>query len=338
VTLTDADESLHRPPDSSDGHWQENLFFICWDTVALDGLMMHIQRVPGRQVQEARIAVAIAGQHASATLTGPFADDATVDGVTVDVTEPWRRIGIRLAFDATMGCGPGGFIAAHPDGPVSVSVDVELESDLEPVDFAPALARMTSRMRADASAPQMGDQQHYEQGGRWSGTITIGDEHKECAGLFVRDHSWGERHEHNDFRAFWTATCLDDGRVFANAIGIPSGDGVVGIGAIADADGVRFTEEVAATFGPHPGLGTFDRVTVGYGAGIDTEIRGWAQLHWPMYLPFSGRHRFDDNALCIAEGPAGTGFAVMEWAATLDPAMSQALDAAAGPAAAGWLS
>ena len=49
----------------------------------------------------------------------------------------------------------------------------------------------------------------------------------EKAGLFVRDHSWGIRHEHNDFRAFWTATCLDEGRVFCNAIGMLSAGNAV---------------------------------------------------------------------------------------------------------------
>lgn len=42
-------------------------------------------------------------------------------------------------------------------------------------------------------------------------------------------------------------TCLNDGNVFCNAIGIPRGDGFVGIGALSDSNGVRFTREVAAS-------------------------------------------------------------------------------------------
>lgn len=335
--LRDTDEGLHPAPGGDVHHWQENLFFICWDTVAQNGLMMHVQRVPDRGVQEARIVVALGGQTVSATLTGDFADDRPVDGVTIDVHDAWRRIALGLRFHGAAGPGPLGFIAAHHGGPVRVEVDVVLETDLPVVDFAPALAAMTARMRADSSAPQMGDQQHYEQGGRWSGAITIGDVSEPCAGLFVRDHSWGERHEHNDFRAFWTATCLDEGRWFANAIGIPTASGVIGIGAVADADGVRFTEEVDASFSPEPGLRTYDRVVVSYGAGIDRRVEGRVQQHWPMYLPYSGRHRYDDNAMCIAERDGLVGFAVMEWAAALDPAQTAVLDAAAGPAATVYL-
>jgi hypothetical protein len=329
MTLHPTDEQLHRLPDPLPEHWQENLFFILWNTSTRDGFMMHVQRVPARGVQEARIVASAGGDFASATLTGPFHADRAVDGVTIAVDTPFRDLSVRTEFRGARGPGPLGFIAAYAGGDVPVAVDVQLHSDLEPVDFAEGLAELTAALRADRSAPQMGDQAHYEQGGTWSGSISVGDREVRTGGLFVRDHSWGIRHEHNDFRAFWTATCLDEGRVFCNAIGMPKADGFVGIAGLSDEHGVRFTQDVAATFTPAPGLLTYDRVEVRYGAGIDLVVTGEVQQHWPMYLPYSGRHRYDNNALSSVSAGNLEGFSVMEWATTLAPEQTACLDDAA---------
>ena len=329
MTLAADAEQFQPLPALLPANWQENMFFILWDTTTQHGFMMHIQRVPGRQVQEARIVACIAGEIASATITGAFDQDRPVRGVDVHVNDSFRDLEVRAEFMGAAGPGPLGFIAAHPDGDVPVMVDVRLRSALAPIDFAEGLATLTAALRADKSAPQMGDQAHYEQGGTWTGTIRIGQRQVHATGLFVRDHSWGIRHEHNNFRAFWTATCLDNGNVFCNAIGMPVGDGFVGIGGYCDASGVRFTQQVAASYTPEPGLLTYERTEVTYGAGVDLVVRGEVQQHWPMYLPFSGRDRYDNNALSAVEANGLRGFAVMEWATTLDPAHTAVLDAAA---------
>jgi hypothetical protein len=329
MTLTSRDEELHRPPDPLPDNWQENLFYILWNTTTHDGFMMHVQRVPGRKVQEARIVARAGGQSASATLTGPYHVDRPVDGVTLGVTTAFRDLSVRTEFGGSPDPGPMGFIAAHSGGDVPVLVDVRLQSELEPIDFAEGLAHITTLLRTDSSAPQMGDQAHYEQGGRWSGLLRVGDVEVEASGLFVRDHSWGVRHEHNDFSAFWTATCLDEGRVFCNAIGIPKGDGFAGIGAISDRDGVRFTQQVSAAFTPTAGLLGYDRSTVTYGPGIDLTVHGTTQQHWPLYLPFSGQSRYDNNAISAVESNGKRGFAVMEWATTLSVEQTAVLDDAA---------
>lgn len=317
MTLVDADEGLRLPPNPLPNNWQENLFYILWNTETCDGFMMHVQRVPGRQIQEARIVVRAAGVTGSATLTGPYFATRPVDGVTLDVATAYRDLGIRTEFGGSVEPGPFGFVATRSGGDVPVLVEARLQSDLDPVDFGEGLAQMTALLRADSTAPQMGDQAHYEQGGRWSGVLRIGDLEVGGHGLFVRDHSWGVRHEHNDFRAFWTATCLDDGKVFCNAIGIPRGDGFVGIGAVADSRGVRFTREVAAEFSPEPGLCSYDKSEVRYGSGIDFVVRGETQQHWPLQLPYSGRNRYDNNAISTVHVNGLHGFSVMEWATTL---------------------
>jgi hypothetical protein len=262
-------------------------------------------------------------------LTGPYRVEQPVAGVTLGVGTAYRDLTVRAEFAGSRDPGPLGFVAAHPGGDVPVLVDARLRSNLEPVDFAEALAHMTALLRSDASAPQMGDQAHYEQGGTWSGVLRVGAAEVRGTGLFVRDHSWGVRHEHNDFRAFWTATCLDGGRVFCNAIGIPRGDGYAGIGAVADAGGVRFARRVSAVFRPSPGLCTYDHSEVTYAEGVDLVVQGETQQHWPLYLPFSGQNRYDNNAISAVQAGGRHGFSVMEWATTLPPEQTAVLDEAA---------
>jgi hypothetical protein len=327
--LGDEVEALQVPPADLPDRWQENLFFICWDDDADTGLLTHLQRVPGRGEQEARVVVVVEGRVASATLTGSYGPQPLPE-MRVEPIEPFRRWRLGVAASLTEGDGPLGLLTTTGGGDLPAVVDLHLESDLPVVDFAAALDEMVGRLRTNADGPQMGRQEHYEQGGRWEGSLRLGDHEVHGRGLFVRDHSWGVRSEQQRFEAFWTASCLDGGRVFCNAIGIPSGDEVVGIGAVADADGVRFTKEVSARFDPVAGIGSYDRVTVGFGAGIDATLEARTRRHLPIPLPHSGPGRYDSNAMSAVEMDGLRGFGVMEWASTYSEAEAAALGAEVG--------
>jgi hypothetical protein len=315
VTLHDDDERLHAAPDPLPGNWQENLFFICWDTSTVTGLVVHVQRAPGADVQAAQVAVAVDGQFASATFTAPYRAGMLVPEVAAVPVEPWRRWTLELDAKGAAGPGPLGLLATRPGGETAIGADLTLQSNLPVADFAAGLAAVVEDMRADGSGPQMGDQQHYEQGGTWQGRLRVGNRERSTAGLFVRDHSWGIRHEHSNFQAFWTASCLDGGRLHCNAIGIPHGDRVIGIGMVADESGVRSTTHVAAGFRPAPGIGTYDRTTVRYGDPLGLTLQAETQCHVPIPLPLSGPNRYDNNALSRVRIGNLEGFGVMEWAA-----------------------
>jgi hypothetical protein len=319
VTLHDGDERLHDPPHPLPGNWQENLFFVCWDAGTATGIVAHVQRAPGAGVQAAQVAVAVDGGFGSATFTAPYRAGALVPELSAVPVEPWRRWRLELEGKGAAGPGPLGFFAARPGGDAVIAADLTLESSLPVADFAAGLAAVVEGMRADRAGPQMGHQQHYEQGGTWRGRLRVGGRERETAGLFVRDHSWGIRHEHQHFRAFWTASCLDGGRLFCNAIGIPRGDSVIGIGLVADESGVRSTTAVAAEFRPAPGIGTYDRTTVRYGDPLGLILEAETQCHVPLPLPLSGPNRYDNNALSRVRLGAASGFGVMEWAAVLSP-------------------
>jgi hypothetical protein len=319
VTLHDDDERLHAPPDPLPGNWQENMFFICWDATTLTGLVAHLQRAPGSDVQAAQVAVAVDGDFASATFTAPYRAGLLVPELSAVPVEPWRRWTLDLDGKASREPGPQGLMATRPGGDTAVAAELTLESNLAVADFAAGLAAVVDGLRSDTSGPQMGDQQHYEQGGTWRGRLRVGDRERSTTGLFVRDHSWGIRHEHSNFRAFWTASCLDGGRLFCNAIGIPRGDRVIGIGMVVDESGVRSTGQVRADFRPAPGIGTYDRTTVGYGDPLGLTLLAETQCHVPLPLPLSGPDRYDNNALSRVRMGNSEGFGVMEWASVLEP-------------------
>jgi hypothetical protein len=325
MTLHDHDELFHAP-ETPDRRWQENLFFILWDTATRHGFMVHLQRIPALGWQEAQAVVSIGGTLGSATLRRPFLPDAGVAEVTMTPVEPWREWRLQVGFDGTVGRGPLGFVFTEPGGPTKVSADLVIRSDIPAADFGQGLRDMVSALDSDPSGPQMTHAEHYEQGGTWAGTLRIGDEEVQAGGLFVRDHSWGPRNEQNDFKAFWTATCLDQGRVFCNAIGIPQGARIVGIGAVVDESGVRFTSEVSSSYTPKPGVCSYDSSVVRYGAGIDHELRATTQVHVPMFLPHSGPRRYDNNAISAVEMGGRSGFGVMEWADVLTPSEVDELD------------
>ena len=338
MTLHDADERLHAPPDPLPGNWQENMFFICWDAATLTGLVAHLQRVPGSDVQAAQVAVAVDGRFASATFTAPYRTGMLVPELSAVPIEPWRRWTVELDGKASAEVGPLGLLATRPGGDTAIAAELTLESSLPVADFAAGLASVVEGMRSDRGGPQMGDQQHYEQGGTWRGRLRVGGRERTTAGLFVRDHSWGIRHEHSGdspaspdahtgFKAFWTASCLDGGRLFCNAIGIPRDDRVIGIGMVVDESGVRTTAEVAADFQPAPGIATYDRTTVTYGAPLGLTLAAETQCHVPLPLPLSGPNRYDNNALSRVRMGGASGFGVMEWAAVLTDREAQLLDA-----------
>lgn len=317
MTLHDDDEQLHAPPDPLPGNWQENMFFICWDAATLTGLVAHLQRAPGSDVQAAQVAVAVDGRFASATFTAPYRAGMLVPELSAAPVEPWRRWTLELEGKASAEAGPLGLMATRPGGDTAIAAELTLESSLGVADFAAGLAAVVEGMRSDGGGPQMGDQQHYEQGGTWRGRLRVGDRERTTSGLFVRDHSWGIRHEHSNFQAFWTASCLDGGRLFCNAIGIPRGDRVIGIGMVVDESGVRSTGQVRADFRPAPGIGTYERTTVEYGDPLGLTLLAETQCHVAIPLPLSGPDRYDNNALSRVRMGSSEGFGVMEWASVL---------------------
>ncbi|MGH9038726.1 MAG: hypothetical protein ACRDZ3_00685 [Acidimicrobiia bacterium] len=330
MTLHAADEGLHSPPASAPAKWQENFFFICWDPEAGHGFLMHVQRVPGINLQEAQVVVSVDGELASATFAAPFHPAALPAQVAMRATDPFVRWRLEVEGLGHPGRGPLGFLATRPAGGLLLAADLTLESPLPVADLAQGLTDIVAGLRPDGRGPQMAPQEHYEQGGIWRGRLRIGDRSVVASGLFVRDHSWGVRNEQR-FCAFWTASCLDGGRLFTNAIGIPAGERVVGVGVVVDEAGPVFTSEVGASFTPTAGLHGYAQATIDFGAGISRTMRTRTVTHIPIHLPHSGPRRYDNNAISTVEMDEKAGFGVIEWADVLTENESAQLEPSSAP-------
>jgi hypothetical protein len=297
---------------------------------------MHTKRWPAAGDHEAHVVVMVEGQVCSAVLHRPTVAPAggtrprIGDEIAELVAEPeaaWSRWRLQAEFDGVVGPGPYGFYAHAPRGPVRGSIDVALESELPPADFDQALATWAEQL-AERGGQFNSAQHHYEQGGRWRGTLRIGDTSVEAYGLFVRDHSWGVRVESNFVPGvFWTASSLDDGRVFCNAIGFPGADATIGTGIVVDRRGAFLTTDVHADFRPMPGLTSYDRSAVSYGFRTPLLLEGRTAFHVPKYLPGSRERGYDNNAISHVRIGDLTGMGCIEWASVLDPDRAATLDA-----------
>lgn len=329
--FADADERLHQPPSELPERWQENMFFVAWDLEGGHGVLVHTKRWPARGDHEAHVVVFVDGLPSSAILHRPTGSalrmNDEIPELSAEVEVPWSRWRIQAELDAAEGFGPYGFLAHRPVGPTRTAIDITLESDLPPADFNAALGAWADEL-AERGGQHNSAQQHYEQGGRWHGTLRIGSRAVHANGLYVRDHSWGARVESNfDSGVFWTASSLDEGRIFCNAIGFPSATGTLGTGIVVTTDGVFSTRHVGASFTPEPGLTSYDTSQVTYGFATPVVLEGRTKVHVPKYLPGSGDRRYDNNAISQVRIGDAVGMGCLEWAAVLDADRAATLDA-----------
>ena len=294
--------------------------------------MVHTKRCPAYGFHEAHIVVVVEGEIGSAIVRHPITETVDIAAELPELSfspeEPFHQWKVGVDAAARLGYGPLGFVATHPSGSSHVSAELVLESDLPVADWKVGLIEIAKQLATAGFEAHNSAQEHYEQGGRWHGTLEVGGRRVEKTGLFVRDHSWGERVEAGFGGTFWTATALDSGNLFCNAIGFTQGESTVGVGIRVSPAGTDVTASVAGTLEPAAGIASYDRSAIRYGFDQPFEVEGRSALHLPLYLPYSGENRYDNNAISRATAGDLAGFAVMEWASVLLPEQSRQLDEA----------
>lgn len=330
--MPDSDEYFHVPPNPLPERWQENTMLVAWNVDEGHGLLIHTKRWPAKGDHEAHIVVFVDGEASSAILHRPTGN---VPGLHNEIPEllfepevPWSRWRLKAEIQGAAGIGPHGFLAFAPKGGTIGAIDIVMESDLPVADFNTALADWASSLSASGSPSHSSAQAHYEQGGRWHGTLRVGNRQVKTSGLFVRDHSWGERVERGfENGVFWTASALDEGRIFCNAIGFPQPDGsTIGTGILVSPDGAFHTRDIKAEFTPKPGLLSYERSKISYGFDDPIILKGENTVHVPKYLPGSGFRRYDNNAISRVRIGDHVGMGCIEWCGVLDRHQADDLD------------
>jgi hypothetical protein len=247
------------------------------------------------------------------------------DSFSYEIVEPLHEWRLRYASTGRAGA----FIGHSASQSRRVEFDVVLRGEVPPFDMAEAF-------RAAGFGGIGG--QHYEQGFSWHGTIRVGDETLETAGLGLRDHSWGKRHmtEHNT--TWWCPSVFTDGS-FYTGLNIRRSARQLSVASHSDATGSRTFPSVDVQILKGDQV-TYREAEIRYGDEPPLVAHGIVKVPMP-WLIGQGLPRLSDDLFCRVTSATGLeGFALVEMsrAATeaeqfgFGPAIDTRTGAAARPA------
>jgi hypothetical protein len=311
VSLTDRDESTHVP--GSDPTWQENCYFLGMTGDETAGFLLHLARVPAKNYRELKVA-AFDRTHGVVSVMQSLTDlDAfSGPGWSLDMVKPFDEWRISLSLDATAGRNREGLVAESSGGDSHLGIDVTINSPIPPIDFHAAM-----------EGKGVGDTDHYESAGSWTGQLTFGDIAVEQAGLFIRDHTWGPRDYGNlppDLRfdeAWWTPMYIPEREIFWNVTmqrRLSTGEWS-GWGLVSDSNGTRAVSGPEVSAEPAAGIGTYERIISQFTDVNLGSSRHAATVRQHMGMRFSTAQegRYLNEAFLSVEDAAGTGFGLAEY-------------------------
>lgn len=301
MAITEADEFPHPTPADRPG-WQENCFLMGWDDEQRAGFYLHVERLPSVGHQELKVIVLLDGRVAWGLATMPL-DDGFAG---VQVVRPFEalRLDARLAGRERDG---EHFVALHGGSDVKLGFEVELDAVSPAVDWNALLEGM--------GVPGT-ERDHYEQGLRWRGEVTIGDATVAASGLAVRDHTWGVRSYDGFSRAWWTPMCFDDG-TYLTGVSLDVGGQSVGGSIIArPGEEPALLQGHAVTASPGDDAGEYQQVVVDAGGCV---VDAEARVHLPVPYPGFGLPFLSSEAFCELSWDGQGGFGTVEINRALRP-------------------
>ncbi len=318
--LTDQDEHPHQPPAPLPERWQENYFVLGLDEEANAGFTVHLERFPDRGLVETKVNVALDGDIVSLTSSRPLGPNIGGGDTRVEIIEPFHRWHLHHDGEGHGGRGPLGFVG-HGNGPaIALGVDVTLDSPLGGIDHSDVLRGL--------SLPGT-ERDHYEACGTWQGRLCVGEREIEGRGLFVRDHTWGQRQYAQFSSAWWFPSCFDDGACYVGGGLVHYGERSGGYAIIADADGIDASTDVdvRADGVLEPAGYPSTVVTARFPDRGDVVVTSESRLHLPHYFPgFADRYYCNDALSTVTWGDR-RGFGPRELNSYLSESDARILDA-----------
>lgn len=195
--LTAADEMAH-PTEGVPATWAENYLTYVWSPANQVGIYAHLAKRPGAvDLWDEQVNIALPdGRYVTSKGFGPGAEGASsvaVCGARFTCHEPFRRWSKRF-----VGAGRVAGADEYRAGPATDGAHTPLAWSLDFVAMSPPYDF------GEAKLDQEWGHGHYEQHGRLSGWLTVGQERFAIDGTGLRDHSWGPR----DYRAIGTTTWI----------------------------------------------------------------------------------------------------------------------------------
>ena len=303
--LNPADELPHPAPDPIPERWQENYFVLAHDRSRDAAFVLHLERFPDRGIVETKVTVVLGDRLVSATTHAPLTEAPGTDATQIHVVEPFHRWRVTHDGTGTLGRGPFGFVGEGFGPDAAVGFEVELDSPLGAIDHAEVLSAL--------SFPGT-ERDHYEACGTWHGTLRAGDERIEAEGLFVRDHTWGERQYARLSSAWWFPSCFDDGGTYLGGVVVRSESRTGGYAILADRGGVEATMDVELTatgvLAPQ-GYPTTTLVATFPERGVVT-VDSTTRVHLPHHFPGFAPGYYTNDALSSLAWDDRSGFGPRE--------------------------
>ena len=317
--LTPEDELPHQPPEPLPERWQENYFVLAYDEAHNAGFTVHLERFPDQEVIEAKVDVAVDDRVVSVTSSHPMVAHVGAGETRVEIVEPFRRWRLRHTGQGHDGRGPLGFVG-HGTGPLlPFGIDVTLDSPLGGIDHGDILRRL--------SMPGT-ERDHYEACGTWQGRLLVGEREIDGYGLFVRDHTWGQRQYAQLSSAWWYPSCFDDGACYVGGAVVHYEERSGGYAIVADADGIDASTDVElraeGTLTPAGYPSTV--LTARFPERGEVVVTSESRLHLPHYFPgFADRYYCNDALSTLTWGDR-RGFGPRELNSYLSDVHARALD------------
>lgn len=185
-----ADEFFH--PVGDDRSWSESYYFNFTDPTSQIGAFTRMGFRPREGWADALHGVYLPGGRVAFTygrrtditpevIDAMGAADPQVANLTLTRGEPFTTWGIAYRGEAQVMDDPSVMLVATKDRPEPWHTPVTLDMDV------------TFTALAEPHYARGGSQGHFEQTGKVTGRITLGDEQWEVDGFGVRDKSWGPR-------------------------------------------------------------------------------------------------------------------------------------------------
>ncbi len=225
MPLLDASHDFAHDVES-DSAWSESYYFNCYDPVVDAGMFSRIGVRPNEGTIDAGMSVWLPGNRIALvhgireqhTMTD---SDLHVDGVRYERIEPMRTWRITTEADARV-----------VDLDTNDRHDARLELDLTFESLIPAIGAdgqgSSAKSGAASSTSSTVGKGHFEQAGRWSGSITCEGERWDIDPSRARgnrDKSWGPRRWGGPQMWRWFSINIDDDTHFGGIrIGTDAGD------------------------------------------------------------------------------------------------------------------
>jgi hypothetical protein len=300
----------------------ENICFFGFDEEADSGFFVHMKHRPNQGMVEFRFASKVGGQTCVYGSVHPINGTFTYPDFHFTCIEPerrWRLHGLGRGWPLEA-VGKVVGIPAAGAAPLEFSFDLEWAATIPALDWKVIFDESTS---APGGA-------HYDQGGRFAGTINIGSASARVDALAYRDHSWGPRNFMQMKFARFIGFVSEDMETYFDGHILDHGDRTTGFSyTVENGEGLLEPKPTFEVLEGEDWDYGYRKVAVTVGAR-----RYIAQTLWNIATPLVAERYLSNIAMVRIELPDGRrGFGIVERGRLFgDEELAGWLAAAAAPA------